>query len=421
MKEKLFEGSEELKPRVVVTGYGVVTPIGNNVTDFWNSLLNGKSGAGKILSFNTKEFATKIAAEVRGIKKEENLDGFAQFALSAALEAWRNSGLESYQIDPYRVGVLVGSSNGGEQYVQDNYLAYIKHGIKEIDANKFVGSMINYVPAMLAKRFGVQGVSYALSTACATGVNTVGESVRIIQDGIADVMVAGGTEDGIKELNVAGLARINAMTRRNEEPTMASRPFDRDRDGFLLGAGAGIIILESLEHAQKRNAPIYAEIVGYGCNTDSYHITAPNPEGIMPALAMHQALDEANIAPNEIDYINAHGTGTIYNDIMENNAIHRAFGEYGKRVPINAIKSLTGHMLGASGTVEIISTILSMQHNIIPRTVNCDHLDEEVSLNIIREENFNCVIDVAMSNSFGFGGNNVSIVLKKYDMNGENA
>jgi 3-oxoacyl-[acyl-carrier-protein] synthase II len=273
--------------------------------------------------------------------------------------------------------------------------------------------MINSVPIRIAKKLKIKGPAWSISTACASGTNAIGEAVRAIQGGSMDVFIAGGTDDGIQSLNIAGLARIHAMTRKNDTPTQASRPFDKNRDGFLMGAGSGMVVVEEYNHAKDRGANILAEVIGYGATTDAHHITAPHPEGHLAARAMEKALDEAGLPPRDIHYINAHGTGTQLNDQMEAKAIHRVFEEYGKEIPVNAIKSMTGHMLGGSGAVEVIATVLTMVNNFIPRTINCDELDKALQLNIVREESIPHPIENAMSNSFGFGGHNVSLILRK--------
>jgi 3-oxoacyl-[acyl-carrier-protein] synthase II len=407
-----------LKRRVVITGCGVVTPIGTHIDEYWQNMILGKSGARPIERFNTEGYTTRIAAEIDNSssliqKSDEVADSFSDYALTAAIESWKMAGLDEGSFDIRRTGVIIGSSNGGDQFFQENHLSLLNGSKEDVDPEKFKASMINSVPIRIAKELKIKGPAWSISTACASGTNAIGEAVRAIQSGSMDVFIAGGTDDGIQSLNIAGLARIHAMTRKNDSPTKASRPFDKNRDGFLMGAGSGMVVVEEYNHAKDRGANILAEVIGYGATTDAHHITAPHPEGLLAARAMEKALDEAGLLPRDIHYINAHGTGTQLNDQMEAKAIHRVFEEYGKEIPVNAIKSMTGHMLGGSGAVEVIATVLSMVNNFIPRTINCDELDEDLQLNIVREESIPHPIENAMSNSFGFGGHNVSLILRK--------
>lgn len=407
-----------MKRRVVITGCGVVTPIGTHVDEFWNNMIHGTSGAKPIERFNTEGYSTRIAAEIDSFSPAATLarevsDTFSDYALTAALESWEMAELNEGSLNLKRTGVIVGSSNGGDQFFQENHLSLLNGSKEDVDPEKFKGSMINSVPLRIAKKLKLKGPAWSISTACASGTNAIGEAVRAIQAGTMDLMIAGGTDDGIQSLNIAGLARIHAMTRMNDTPTRASRPFDKNRDGFLMGAGSGMVVVEEYHHAKQRGATILAEVIGYGATTDAHHITAPHPEGHLAASAMEKALDEAGLKPIEIDYINAHGTGTQLNDQMESKAIHRVFDEYGKEVPVNAIKSMTGHMLGGSGAVEVVATVLSIVNNFIPRTINCDELDDALQLNIVREKSIPHHIENAMSNSFGFGGHNVSLILSK--------
>jgi 3-oxoacyl-[acyl-carrier-protein] synthase II len=408
-----------LKRRVVISGCGVVSPIGNSRIDFWNSLSKGISGGRLISGFDTEGYGTKIAAEVIGFTPHPSLDmeevkfmdNFAQYALTAALESWEHAGVDHRSLDPGRVGIIVGSSNGGDQFIHSNYMDQLKG--EAVDPIKHIGGMINSAPIKIAKKIKATGPAYSISTACASGTNAIGEAYRYIQSNHADVMIAGGTDDGIQPLNVAGLDRIHAMSRNNDQPSSASRPFSEERDGFLMGSGAGMVVLEEYQHAVERGAVIMAEIIGYGSTTDAYHITAPHPEGLLAAVAMEEAIAEADIHHEQIDYINAHGTGTKLNDEMEAKAIHKVFGQYGNRIPVNAIKSMTGHMLGGSGAVEVISTVLTIVHDLIPATVNTEPFDEKLELNVIRGGSLAESIKVAMTNSFGFGGHNASLILQE--------
>lgn len=416
-----MKGVPILTRRVVITGFGIVSPIGNSTDEYWRNLLKGISGAGPITRFQVDEYRTKIAAEIKNFNPLkcihhtdiDQIDTFIQYALFASIEAWNHAKLSTDVPDLQRVGIILGSSNGGDQFLQDNHLKLIKNRKDKIDKRRFIGSLINSAPINLAKYFGIKGPAWSIGTACASGSYAIGEAKRYIQLGKADIMIAGGTDDGIRSLNMAGLSRIKAMTTKNDAPHLASSPFHRDRDGFLMGAGSGIVILEDYEHAKKRGAPVYTEIIGYGTTSDAHHIVAPDHSGIQPARAMNLAIKEAKIIPDEIDYINAHGTGTLYNERMEAKSIHKVFQENANNIPINAIKSMTGHMLGASGAVEFISTILSIVHRTIPATINCEVLDESLNLNIIRENLTNQEVNIAMTNSFGFGGHNASLILER--------
>ncbi len=405
-----------MKRRVVISGCGVVSPIGVGWENFWTSLTEGIRGGRLITGFHTDGYGTKIAAEVTDFKSHpfiekeewERMDTFAQYAMTAALEGWEHAGLTQLTHEPSRVGVIVGSSNGGDPFLHENHVNQLNGG--EIDPQKHIGAMINNAPIQIARKIHATGPAYSMSTACASGTNAIGEAFRYIQSDYADIMIAGGTDDGIQPLNMAGLDRIHAMSRRNENPGSASRPFSEDREGFLMGAGAGMVVLEAYDHAVARGAEILAEVVGYAATTDAYHITAPHPEGLLAAEAMEKAMEEAGVS--HVDYINAHGTGTKLNDEMEAKAIHLAFGPDGHRIPINAIKSMTGHMLGGSGAAEVVSTVLSIVHDLIPATVNTDPVDQKLRLNVVRGAPLHTSINVAMTNSFGFGGHNASLILQ---------
>lgn len=412
-----LKGDVLIKRRVVVSGYGIVSPIGQNVLDFWQNLIRGKSGGKKISRFDVENYGTKIAAEIGELNSVstceldiKKLETFSQYALVAALEGWRHLHNDLNETDLRRTGVIIGSSNGGDRYIGE----FLKNPTSQVDTEMYLSSMINSVPSLISKTLNITGPSWSISTACASGTNAIGEAMRLIQSNTADLMIAGGTDDGIQPLNMAGLSKIQAMTRNNDEPTNSCKPFDENRDGFLMGAGAGILILEEHDHAIQRGAKILAEIVGYGTTTDAYHITAPDPMAIQPAKAMQKAIEEAGLTPLDIDYINSHGTGTSLNDQMEAKAIHHVFTNSAETVPINAIKSMTGHMLGGSGAVETIATILAIENGFIPATKNCDNLDKSLRLNVIRHEGIEQEINYAMTNSFGFGGHNASLILKSF-------
>ncbi|KAF6626012.1 beta-ketoacyl-ACP synthase II [Paenibacillus sp. EKM208P] len=411
-----------MRRRVVVTGQGVVTPVGLNLTDFWNSLLEGKSGIGPVTAFDTADIPTKIGAQVTGFdplqymsKKEANkVAQFTQFALAAARQAVEQSKLVIDERNASRVGVIVGSGAGGLDVIEENYGKLTKLGPKRVSPYFVSSMMINSAPGEISIAIGAKGPSFAVVTACATGSNAIGEALRTIQYGTADVVVAGGAEANFSQLDLASFANIHALSRRNEEPQKASRPFDVNRDGFVIGGGAGVLVLEELEYALNRGATILAEVVGYGCTTDAYHITAPDPSGSGPAEAINIALQDGGLTPQEIDYVNAHGTSTPFNDRMEINAIQKVFGEHAPRLAISSIKSMTGHLMGGAGAVELIATVQSMIHSKVPPTLNCDN-PEAPELNFVPHVYQEREVRAAISNSFGFGGHNVCLAVRKWE------
>lgn len=412
-----------MKRRVVITGCGVISPIGLNVDEFWTNLLQGKSGIGPIQRFDPANLPVQFAAEVHGFNPEHwiskkdlrRMDYFTQYAVVAALEAVENAQLSIEKEDPYRVGVLVGSGNGGFHFIQDNHKVLLEKGAKRVSPYLASGMLINATSGEIAIRLGAKGPSGAVVTACATGSSCIGEAMRMIQYGTVDVMIAGGTEDAITPLDIASFAKIQALSTWNDRPHEASRPFDKDRNGFVIGSGAGVVVLEELEHARKRGATILAELVGYGANTDAYHITSPNPTGETQAQAIRAALEDANVRPDEVHYINAHGTSTVYNDRIEALAIERVFEENTSEIPVSSIKSMTGHMLGGAGAVELIATIYSIRHQVVPPNVNLNHPDEDIHIRLVGNQPESHFIQVAISNSFGFGGHNVCLVTKAYE------
>jgi 3-oxoacyl-[acyl-carrier-protein] synthase II len=411
-----------LKKRVVVTGLGAVTPIGIGKDEFWKALLAGKSGIGKITRFDASEYTTQIAGEVKDFdptkyidkKEAKRMDPFTQFAVAASKMAFEDSGINLELEDRTRIGTIIGTGIGGMDTLNEQYHNLFDKGPNRISPF-FIPMMIgNMAAGQTSITFGLQGPCSCVMTACATGTNAIGDAFKIIQRGDADVMVAGGTEAAISPIAVAGFCSMKALSTRNDEPEKASRPFDKDRNGFVMGEGAGVVILESLEHAIARGAHIYAEIVGYGSNADAYHITAPAPEGAQAAKCMAMALKDGGIEAEAVDYINAHGTSTPLNDKNETLAIKSLFGEHAYKLAVSSIKSMTGHLLGAAGGIECIATVLTLENDMIPPTINCDEPDEEMDLDYVPHTSRKQVVNVALSNSLGFGGHNATILLKKF-------
>lgn len=413
-----------VKRRVVVTGMGMVSPLGLDLQSSWQAILEGRSGVGKITHFDASDFPVQIAAEVKGFdptqyiepKEARKMDRFIHFAIAATEMALKDSGLKLSEEDPDRVGVVIGSGLGGLPTIEAYHKVLLEKGWKRITPFFIPMVIANLSGGQISIRYGIKGPNLAVSTACATGNHSIGEAFRIIQYGDADVMIAGGTEAVITPLAVAAFAVMRALSTRNNEPEKASRPFDADRDGFVMGEGAGIIILEELEHALKRGARIYAEVVGYGMTADAYHITAPHPQGQGAAKCMKAALKDAGINPEEIDYINAHGTSTKQGDELETMAIKTVFGEHAYRLSVSSTKSMTGHLLGAAGGVEAIFTVLSIYHDIIPPTINLDNPDPECDLDYVPYKPKKKEVKYAMTNSFGFGGTNAALIFKKFHL-----
>lgn len=411
-----------MNKRVVVTGIGAITPVGIGKDEFWQSLLAGKSGIGPITRFDASEYTTRIAGEVKDFepakyidkKEAKRMDRCTQFAVAAARMAFEDSGMDLDKTDRTRVGVVVGTGIGGIDTLHDQYKTLFDKGPGRISPF-FVPMMIaNMAAGQTSITFGLQGPSTCVVTACATGTNSIGDAFKIIQRGDADVMVAGGTEACISPAAVAGFCAMKAMSTRNDEPQKASRPFEKERDGFVMGEGAGIVILESLEHALARGAHIYAEVAGYGFNADAYHITAPAPEGVQAAKCMEMAIKDAGMLPSDVSYINAHGTSTPLNDKNESLAIKSLFGDHAYKVAVSSIKSMTGHLLGAAGGIEAIASVLSVANDIVPPTINYETPDGDLDLDYVPNEARKQVVNVAISNSFGFGGHNATILVKKY-------
>jgi 3-oxoacyl-[acyl-carrier-protein] synthase II len=410
------------KTRVVITGLGAVTPVGNTAEEFWVSLTQGKSGIGPITRFDSTGFPTRIAGEVKGFdalkyvdkKDDRKLDLYLKYALACAVMAVEDAGLDPTREDGDRFGVLVGSGIGGISTLLDSHKVLLDKGPDRVSPFFIPMLIINMASGLISMRFGARGPNSSVVTACATGNHAIGDATRVIQRGEADVMIAGGAEAIIIPLTIAGFCQMKAMSTRNDEPTKASRPFDAERDGFVCGEGGGLVVLESLEHAARRDARIYAEVVGYGMTGDAHHMTAPDPEGDGAARAMAAALRDAALEPPTVGYINAHGTSTPYNDKFETIAIKRVFGEHAKRLPVSSTKSMTGHLLGAAGGVEAIATALAIYHGVLPPTINYEKPDPDCDLDYVPNQARKQDVDVVLSNAFGFGGTNATIALRKY-------
>lgn len=414
---------EPAKRRVVITGMGALTPIGKDVDSFWEGLLEGRSGAGEVTQFDASEISTRIAAEVKDFnpadfmerKDARRMDRFAQFAVAASQLALEHAAVDLDQIDRDRAGVLIGSGIGGIRTLEEQSRNLVERGPGRISPF-FVPMMIpDMASGQVSIRFGLRGHNSCSVTACASGTHALGDAFRVIVHGDADFMVSGGTEAAVTALSMGGFASAKALSVRNDEPEKASRPFDAERDGFLLGEGAGILILEELEHAKQRGARIYAEIIGYAGTADAHHITMPAPEGDGAARAMINALQDAGLAPEDVDYINAHGTSTPYNDHFETLAIKRVFGDHAYRLAVSSTKSMTGHLLGAAGGIEAIACALAIDRGVIPPTINYEVPDPNCDLDYVPNQAREAKVDVAISNSFGFGGHNAVIALRRFE------
>jgi 3-oxoacyl-[acyl-carrier-protein] synthase II len=415
-------GGAILKRRVVVTGLGAVSPLGIGVGPTWAALCQGANGAGRITRFDASEMPVKIAAEVKGfdpanyIEKKEikKMDTFIHYAIAASQMAMDDSGLKITSENAERIGVYVGSGIGGLHAIEEWHEVLMEKGPKRITPFFIPMTIINLASGQIAIRFGLQGPNSCAVTACATGNNCIGDAFRIIQRGEADAMIAGGTEAAITPMAVAGFAASRALSMRNDDPAHASRPFDRERDGFVLGEGSGLLLLEDLETARGRGARIYAEVVGYAMTADAYHITAPPDSGIGAVRCMSLALKDAGMKPAEIGYINAHATST-FADKIETRAIKTVFGADARRIPVSSTKSMTGHLLGAAGGIEAVFTVLALEHGIIPPTTNYEHPDPECDLDCVPNTARRTNLAAALSNSFGFGGTNACLIFRKYE------
>lgn len=407
--------------RVVVTGMGAITPIGLGIDEYWNSIKEGKTGFGEITYFDTTDYKVKIAAEVKGFKAADYMDrkaarrmeSFSQYAVAAAKEAMDMSGIDMEKEDPYRVGICVGSGVGSLQAIEREYEKLLDKGPSRVNPLLVPLMITNMAAGNIAIQMGIKGKSINIATACATGTHNIGEAFRAIQYGECDVILAGGTENAITPISVAGFTALTALSTSNN-PERCSIPFDKDRDGFVIGDGAGIVVLEELEHAKARGAKILAEVVGYGATSDAYHITSPAEDGEGAAHAMTFALKDAGVAPEEITYINAHGTSTHHNDLFETRAVKMTFGDHAYHLKMNSTKSMIGHLLGAAGAVEFIACVLQMNNNYIHQTVGLEQPDQELDLDYVQGHGVEEEIEYALSNSLAFGGHNASILIKKY-------
>lgn len=407
------------KRRIVVTGLGVVSPVGIGVGASWSNLVAGKSGITRISKFDPSNFSSQIAGEVKDFdvsaflpaKDARRMDTFIQYGLAAAIEAVKDSGIVATEENAERIGVSIGSGIGGLHLIEETNDTYDEGGPRKISPFFIPGTIINMISGNLSIMYGFKGPNVSIVTACTTGTHSIGDAARMIEYGDADVMVAGGAEAAITELAVGGFAASRALSSRNDDPATASRPWDKDRDGFVIGEGAGVMVLEEYESAKKRGAKIYAELVGYGMSADAYHMTAPNMDG--PRRSMRNAMQNAGINPAQVQFINAHGTSTPLGDANETNAIKAAFGDHAKNLVINSTKSMTGHLLGGAGGLESVFTVLSIHHQVSPPTINIFNQDPECDLDFCANSARDLKIEYALKNNFGFGGTNGSLVFKK--------
>jgi 3-oxoacyl-[acyl-carrier-protein] synthase II len=407
------------KRRVVVTGLGVVSPVGIGVQSAWANIVAGKSGITKITKFDASNFSSQIAGEVKDFdvsqylpaKEARRMDTFIQYGLAAAIEAVKDSGIEATEENAERIGVSIGSGIGGLGLIEETNDTYDEGGPRKVSPFFIPGTIINMISGNLSIMFGFKGPNVSIVTACTTGTHSIGDAARMIEYGDADVMVAGGAEAAITELSVAGFASARALSSRNDDPATASRPWDKDRDGFVIGEGAGVMVLEEYESAKKRGAKIYAELIGYGMSADAYHMTAPNMDG--PRRSMRNALNNAGVNPDQVQFVNAHGTSTPLGDANETNAIKAAFSDHAKNIVVNSTKSMTGHLLGGAGGLESVFTVLSIYNQISPPTINIFNQDPECDLDFCANTARDMKIDVALKNNFGFGGTNGSLVFRK--------
>jgi 3-oxoacyl-[acyl-carrier-protein] synthase II len=413
---------EGMKRRVVVTGLGLITPLGTGIRKTWEGICKGASGVDRITTFDTTDFPVQIAGEVRDFTPEDfierkeikKMDVFIQYALSAGSMAIEDAGMKITEANADRVGVIVGAGIGGIQTIERYHSILLQNGQRRISPFFIPMLITNLAAGQISMRFGARGPNSCVTTACAAGTHAIGDSFKIIQRGDADAMIAGGSESAITPLTIAGFANMKALSSRNDTPQKASRPFDAERDGFVIAEGAGIVVLEELQVALARRAKIYAEVIGYGMTADAYHMTAPDPEGRGVVNCMRMALRDAGIAPEAIDYINAHGTSTPYNDKHETSAIKQVFGEHAHQLAVSSTKSMTGHLLGAAGGVEAAFCALAISEGIVPPTINYEHPDPECDLDYVPNHARHIDVEHVLSNSFGFGGTNACIVLKKY-------
>jgi 3-oxoacyl-[acyl-carrier-protein] synthase II len=412
-----------MKRRTVITGLGILTSIGNNKKVFWENLVNGKSGIGLITRFDTSDFSSKIAGEIKDFdplsyidrKDAKRMDLFCQYGIASALQAVEDSGLEMQKVDLEKTGAIIASGIGGLTTWENQHNRLLNKGPSRVSPFFIPSMIVNTTAGSIAIRFGIKGPNFAVSSACASAGHAIGEAYLNIKLGKADVMLTGGSEATITPLALAGFCVMRALSTRNDEPEKASRPFDKERDGFIMSEGAGIIVLEELEHAKARGAHIYCELVGYGASNDAFHITAPDENGKGAELSMKSAIEDARFNLDEVDYINAHGTSTPLNDKIETKAVKALFKDHAKNIPISSNKSMFGHMLGASSVSELIATILTIKNNVIPPTINYEFPDAECDLDYVPNQAREKPIKTAISNSFGFGGHNVTLAVKRFD------
>lgn len=410
-----------MKRNVVVTGMGVISPLGDSIDELWQNLLSGKSGISTVTKFDTSDYPVHIAGEIKNFdpskymdkKEARRMDLSAQYAVAASSNAVEYAGLKIDSLDVDRCGVVIGSGIGGIETFEKQRDLLVKSGPNRVSPFFIPMMIIDMCAGLVSIKFGFRGPNYGTVSACASSAHAISDSYKIIQRGEADLMITGGAEATITTSSLAGFCQAKALSMRNDEPERASRPFDKERDGFVMGEGAAILILESEEHAKARGAKIYASVIGAGMTSDAYHITAPHPEGIGARMAMINALKDANLEPNKIDYVNAHGTSTNLGDIAETKAIKEVLGKRAYEIPINSTKSMTGHLLGSAGAIELLATIKSIQDETVHPTINLEHPDPECDLDYVPKEKRRCSINYAMSNSFGFGGHNVTLVVAK--------
>ena len=408
-----------MKRRVVITGLGIISPVGNDIDSAWDNIVNGRSGVSRVTRFDASVLSAQIAGEVKGFdvtqymsaKEAKQMDTFIHYGVAAGVQAWRDAGLEITEANAERVGVIVGSGIGGLPRIEETQAEYLARGARRISPFFVPGSLINLISGQLSIMLGLKGPSYAVVSACTTGLHSIGDAARLIEYGDADVMVAGGAESTVSPLGIGGFAAMRALSTRNDDPETASRPWDVDRDGFVLGEGAGVLVLEEYEHARKRGARIYGELAGYGMSSDAHHITSPDSDG--PKRGMLMAMRNGGINPQDVSYVNAHGTSTPLGDKNETVALKLAFGEHARNLVVNSTKSMTGHLLGAAGGIEAVFTTLAVHHQISPPTINIFNQDPECDLDYCANQAREMRIDVALSNSFGFGGTNGSMLVRR--------
>jgi 3-oxoacyl-[acyl-carrier-protein] synthase II len=410
--------------RVAVTGLGLVTPLGTGVEKNWEALSQGRSGIGTISRFDAKDFPTRIAGEVRDFRAEDfiekkeikKMDLFIHYSMAAADMALADSGLKIEEGNAERVGVVIGVGLGGLPTIEEYHTLYLESGLKRISPFMIPKLIANLAPGQIAIKHGAKGINYTPTSACSSGGHAVGEAMRMIRHGYQDAVICGGAEAAISPMGVGGFIAMRALSTRNDEPERASRPFDKNRDGFVVGEGAGVLILEEMESARRRGAKILAEVIGYGTNGDAFHITQPSPEGIGASSCMRLCLEDAGIGPDAVGYINAHGTSTEFNDANETKAIKRVFGEYAARLAVSSTKSMTGHLLGGAGGVEAAFTVLALARGLIPPTINYEERDPDCDLDYVPNIARKAAIEIALSNSYGFGGTNVSLAFRKGEL-----